>query len=169
MSVVRMKEITKEDWDRVLDENNPNFEEDFNELVARYFIRSKAEIRKEKLTERLKKSANLAILKDIITRDNWILDLEIHGETYMDRETLAVKKYEEVLICLENIGMVSEYFDYYGKGDEQRERLLELYVRLYQEQKKRKTYNPFNLRINKIPHSITKKLKELENERDKSF
>ena len=164
-----MKEITKEDWDRVLDENNPNFEEDFNELVARYFIRSKAEIRKEKLTERLKKSANLAILKDIITRDNWILDLEIHGETYMDRETLAVKKYEEVLICLENIGMVSEYFDYYGKGDEQRERLLELYVRLYQEQKKRKTYNPFNLRINKIPHSITKKLKELENERDKSF
>ena len=164
-----MKEITKEDWDRVLDESNPNFEEDFNELVARYFIRSKAEIRKEKLTERLKKSANLAILKDIITRDNWILDLEIHGETYMDRETLAVKKYEEVLICLENIGMVSEYFDYYGKGDEQRERLLELYGRLYQEQKKRKTYNPFNLRINKIPHSITKKLKELENERDISF
>ena len=154
-----MKEITKEDWDRVLDESNPNFEEDFNELVARYFIRTKEEIRKEKLTERLKKSANLAFLKNIITRDNWILDLEIHGETYMDRETLAVKKYEQVLMLLEDLSMVTEFFGYYGKGDEQKERLLELYVKLYQEQKKRDTYNPLNLRINKIPHSIAKKLK----------
>ena len=149
----------------MLDENNPNFEEDFNELAAKYIIRAEEEKRKEKLTERLRKSVTLAVLKDIVTRDNWIVDLEINREVFMNPEELAVKRYEEVLIILEEASMVSVYFDFYGKGDEQRVRLHELYVKLYQEQEKRKTYNPFNLRINKIPHSITKKLKELENKK----
>ena len=164
-----MKEIIKEDWDQVLDESNPNFEEDFNELVARYFIRTKEEIRKEKLTERLKKSANLATIKDMITRDDWILELHIYGDVYMDFETLLMKRYELYLEILEEFRMVSEYYDYYGKGEEQVKRLFELFCKLYKKQEDRKTYNPLNLRINKIPHSITKKLKELENEKAKSF
>ena len=41
-----MIKITKEDWDRVLDENNPNFEEDFNELAAKYIIRAEEEKQK---------------------------------------------------------------------------------------------------------------------------
>ena len=58
--------------------------------------------------------------------------------------------------------MVSDFFEFYGKGEEQKEMLMDLYAKLYNEQYKRKEYNPLNLRINKIPHSITKKLQEVE-------
>ena len=98
-----MKKIVKEDWDKVIDESNENFEGDFNELVARYYQITKEKIQKEKFLDRLKKSANLGLLKNIITRDNWIIDLDIYGETYMNKEELAVKRYEQVLVLLEDL------------------------------------------------------------------
>ena len=58
-----MKEIIKEDWDRVLDESNPNFEEDFNELVARYFIRTKKRYEKKNSQKDLKSLRIWLLLK----------------------------------------------------------------------------------------------------------
>ena len=161
-----MRKITKEDWDKALDVNNPNFEADFNELVARYFLRMEKEdkAKKREFGERLKDSVNRKLLKDMLTRVNWISDLEVYGQIYMDPDTLLLNKYKSFLNVLEDMHMITEYLEFYGEGQEQIENIAILFGKLYKEEKERKKYNPLNLKINMIPHSISKKLKELKNE-----
>ena len=43
-----MHEIKKEDWDRILDEKNAHFEEDFRTLMKRYIKNTEIAIQKEK-------------------------------------------------------------------------------------------------------------------------
>lgn len=126
--------IKKEDWDRVLDEKNPNFEKDFRILLQKYIKNAEIALQKEKYLSRLRGFINLSITKNNLLKENWTVDLDVQGSIHMKFEEIITQKLYIAVTYFESLGMMEDYQKFYGNDEEQQIQIVELFARMYKVQ-----------------------------------
>lgn len=76
----------KEDFDKVFNLDNLNYEKDLDKLMWKYIDIKQEEIKKENLRTRLRKAEKLSILSKIILSNNWIVDMKITPSKSVDED-----------------------------------------------------------------------------------
>lgn len=153
-----MHEIKKEDWDRILDEKNAHFEEDFRTLMKRYIKNTEIAIQKEKFWSRFREQINLKNTEKVLLKENWIAEIEVPGSTWMDTDTLILEKYIRACDLLEIIGMADDFLKFYGDGEEQKDQFLDLYARMLKVQNTRIPQNKLGMALGKAADKLAEKI-----------
>ncbi len=121
-------EITKEDWDKVFECSPERIEQEFNVLIDKYIQTRPVKFNSSQgffARRKIQRKRNLII--EVLKQDCWISNMRIYGQSYVKFEELIKRKYVSVTHMLEEFGMISDYYKFYGNGPEQKLRYIELY------------------------------------------
>lgn len=138
--------INKDDWNFIFDESNPEFESDFNSLLKRYLDRASNTITSNEAWKKYD------YLKKISTSDTWIADMNISEKDPQKEKSL---RYYSFFALLNNIGMMDDYFNFFGKSQEQEIKFLKFYAKMLKAQKERKAIKEKKQTLPKLLTKLT--------------
>jgi hypothetical protein len=124
-----MVEITKDDWEKVFDDNNEDFDKDFRELLLKYNNN-----RKEKIKSGLESKEaehEVEIAAELLSKENYIVDLATTGNLD-DYEEIYMEGLNNLLNLISCVGInENDVFFQLGTKKEMGKRCADLYDKLY--------------------------------------
>ena len=128
--------VNKEDFDKVFDKNNPDYEKDFRILMWTYIDYTYDEIKKKNWRTRLKESETISMISKIILPNYWIVDMKLSPSNSVAEE--EQKRKITIVRMLNHIGLLDDMVDYFGSVEKTVDKLTELIDRIIEDQKLRK-------------------------------
>ena len=127
--VNKMVEITKDDWEKVFDDNNEDFDKDFRELLLKYNNNRKEKI---KLGLESKEAEHeVEIAAELLSKENYIVDLATTGNLD-DYEEIYMEGYDNIFNLISCVGISgNDVFFQLGTTKEIGERCADLYNKLF--------------------------------------
>ena len=143
------EKIKKEDWKFIRENNEPDYEQKFKALMMKYMNNASNTIND------ISQWRKYEYLKSISNSDTWIADITL---TEKDPKKVDYARYLTFYNLLDNIGMMEDYFKFFGKSKDEEKIFALFYLKMLSAQTERKKQNErngiFSNLINKLTGAV---------------